>query len=70
MRKELHKQIYVCTNEARAAKIVSKPYFDNFTLVDENTSILVCKKPTILLDRFPLVAAVILELSKLHMYRL
>jgi len=70
MRKELHRNIYICTNEERASKIVSKPYFQNFTLVDQNTSILVCKKPTVLLDRFPLVAAVILELSKLHMYKL
>ena len=70
MRKELHKQIYICTNEARASQIVNKPYFESFTLIDENTSILVCKKTSVLLDRFPLVAAIILELSKLHMYRL
>ena len=70
MRKELQKNVKICTNEKIALEVASSPFFEGFSIVNETTSILTSKKPTILLDRFPLVATVILDLSKCHMYSL
>lgn len=57
-------------NEANCKKYLSSPLLENYQIVNENFSIFKFKKPTLVLDKPIYVGFSILEMSKLHMYKL
>lgn len=57
-------------NETNCKKYLSSPLLENYQIVNENFSIFKFKKPTLVLDKPIYVGFSILEMSKLHMYKL
>lgn len=57
-------------NESNCKKYLSSPLLENFQIVNEDFSIFKFKKPCLVLDKPIYVGFSILEMSKLHMYKL
>jgi len=70
MKRELQKSTKITLNEKNAIKLTCRNEFDSFLIIDSDCSMIVSKKPVSELDRFPAVGAAILELPKLHFYRI
>jgi len=49
-------------------RYTSQPSFKQFTILDDDLSLIDLHKTNVLLDRFPIIGSQILELSKLHFY--
>ena len=66
-----HVDIKIVTNDDQALRYANKPNFAQFTIIDENTLALThMRKTKIKFDRPYPVGPCILELARLHMYRM
>ena len=69
LQKEKYHDCKIVQDVETCYRCTSKPSFKNFTIIDNELSIIELQKTNVLLNRFPIIGSQILELSKLHFYK-
>lgn len=68
--KRKHSKVKVATNGRQALQQIRKPMFEQFYILDNDIAIIKLKKFEVILDKPIYLGFTVLELSKLHMYKL
>uniref|UniRef100_A0A158P533 DNA-directed DNA polymerase n=2 Tax=Tetranychus urticae TaxID=32264 RepID=A0A158P533_TETUR len=68
--KRKHTKVVVATNGKQAMKQVRQPMFDQFYILDNNIAIIKLRKFQVVFDKPIYLGFTVLDLSKLHMYKL
>ncbi|XP_053212251.1 uncharacterized protein LOC128395792 [Panonychus citri] len=68
--KRKHSKVIFLTNQKQIKKVVNKPLFDQFSIINENFVIAKLRRPKVVLDKPIAVGFSVLEFAKLHMYQL
>ena len=69
LQKEKNIDVRIVKDAETCLKLTSLPSFKAFKILNNELSFFEMKKTSVKLDKFPLVGSQILELSKLHFYR-
>jgi len=69
LQKEKYHDIKIVKDIETCYRYTSLPSFKKFQIIDSKLSLLEMKKTNVLLNRYPIVGSQILELSKLHFFR-
>ena len=64
-----HVDMRVAVNEKQSKKLIAKPNFKSFKIVNENLTLVTLSKTEVCLDKPISVGCAILDISKLIMYR-
>ena len=65
-----HLKVKIALNEYQCNKWIRKPIFEQFHILNENTTLMKLKKPSVKLDKPIYIGFSILDLTKYHMYLL
>uniref|UniRef100_A0A158P4N4 DNA-directed DNA polymerase n=1 Tax=Tetranychus urticae TaxID=32264 RepID=A0A158P4N4_TETUR len=68
--KRKHSKVIIATNGKQALQQIRQPMFEQFYILDNDLAIIKLKKFEVILDKPIYLGFTVLELSKLHMYRL
>ena len=68
--KRKHSKVVFLTDKKQINKVVNKPLFDQFSIINENFVIAKLRRPKVYLDKPIAVGFSVLEFAKLHMYQL
>jgi len=68
--KRKHANIKLALNESQAKRYLRKPLFEEFHILNSTKALIKMKKSFVILDKPIYIGFTVLELSKMHMYRL
>ena len=62
------REVVFATNEKQSKRLISKPNFKEFRIINSNLTLVNMAKTTILFNKPIFVGAAVLDISKVHMY--